>query len=294
MSIVLIRYGFTHCSLRPVRNCAVACGIGLVMIFSHPAAVSAQTSDAQEQSANNGEDFTRPENLLQLRNSYTTSPGAERRVSNDTIRLRADRWVALDPAWLLAFRTDLPLVAKNPITPDNPSGSYLQGIGDADFQAAVVHYFNSRWAAGFGTRFYAPTATNGLGNEAWQVLPLAAVRVTLPEIGAGSYFEPLMRYDRSFAAETGAKEISNLQFAPMLNVRLSDKWFATFFPSPDIRINFGDPIAGQTGRLFLPFDALVGCNITQSIVASLEVGVPIIRDYPVYDFKTEARFNFSY
>jgi hypothetical protein len=32
----------------------------------------------------------------------------------------------------------------------------------------------------------------------------------------------------------------------------------TFYPSNDIRINFGDPISGQTGRLFLPFDAAIG------------------------------------
>jgi hypothetical protein len=59
-------------------------------------------------------------------------------------------------------------------------------------------------------------------------------------------------------------------------------------------VNFGDPVTGQTGRLFLPFDFAVGRELTRNFVASLEVSVPIINDYPVYDFKTEARLNLSY
>jgi hypothetical protein len=46
------------------------------------------------------------------------------------------------------------------------------------------------------------------------------------------------------------KNISNLQFAPTFNIGLPDRWFLTLFPSADIRINYGDPITGQTGRLF--------------------------------------------
>jgi hypothetical protein len=56
-----------------------------------------------------------------------------------------------------------------------------------------------------------------------------------------------------------------------------------------LRINFGDPISGQTGRLFFPFDIAVGRTITDNLMTSLEVSVPIINDYPVYDFKTEMR-----
>ena len=44
------------------------------------------------------------------------------------------------------------------------------------------------------------------------------------------------------------------------NIGLPDRRFLTFYPSPDIRINYGDPITGQTGRLFLPFDVRVGPN----------------------------------
>ena len=72
---------------------------------------------------------------------------------------------------------------------------------------------------------------------------------------------------------------------------LPNHWFFTFYPSDDIRVNYGDPVTGQTGRLFLPFDFMVGRKLTQNLVLSLEVSVPIIKDYPVYDFKTEVRLN---
>ena len=38
------------------------------------------------------------------------------------------------------------------------------------------------------------------------------------------------------------------QIAPTLNVGLPDRWFVTLYPSYDIRINYGDPVPGQTGR----------------------------------------------
>ena len=113
----------------------------------------------------------------------------------------------------------------------------------------------------------------------------------MPEISAGSYFEPLLRYDVSFAGDPSGRNISNLQFAPTLNLGLPDRWFIAFFPSPDIRVNFGDPVAGQTGRLFVPLDARIGRKISDNVTLSLEAAAPIIRDYPVYDFKTELRLN---
>jgi hypothetical protein len=74
----------------------------------------------------------------------------------------------------------------------------------------------------------------------------------------------------SFAGDPLKKNISNLQLAPYLNVGLPENWFVALYPSADIRINFGDPVTGQTGRLFLPFDARVGRNLTDHIALSSE------------------------
>jgi hypothetical protein len=186
------------------------------------------------------------------------------------------------------------LVAKNPITSDNPNGDYVGGVGDTDVQAVIIHNLDPRWTVGFGARLITPTGGDTLGSGKWQIMPAGGFRYALWEISPSSYFEPVIRYDVSFAGDPTKRNISNLQFAPTLNVGLPDRWFLTFYPSPDIRINYGDPITGQTGRLFLPFDVRVGRQFSNNIAVSFEFGVPIIKDYPVYNLKTQVRLNVTY
>lgn len=57
---------------------------------------------------------------------------------------------------------------------------------------------------------------------------------------------------------------------------------------------WGDPITGQTGRLFLPFDFRIGRKLEENAALSFELGVPIIKDYPVYNIKTQVRFNLTF
>jgi hypothetical protein len=278
----------------------------LPVLALQPATASAQDSkpgplsaaqQASSQAENTGDDFDRPLNLFQLLYEYKTVPGSgsERgttsQVTSDIMNLRADHRIDLAPQWALGLRADLPFLAKNPISSENPNGNYLYGVGDADFQAALLHEFDTRWAAGFGARLIAPTGGDVIGSGKWQVMPGFAVRYALPEVSPNTYIEPLVRYDISFAGDPSKKNISNLQFAPTLNLSLPDRWFVTFYPSADIRVNYGDPVTGQTGRLFLPFDFRIGRKLTNDLVLSLEVGVPMIKDYPVYDFKTEVRLN---
>jgi hypothetical protein len=125
-------------------------------------------------------------------------------------------------------------------------------------------------------------------------MPVAGFRYALSEISSGSYFEPFARYDVSFAGDPAKKSISNLQLAPVVNFSLPEGWFFTLYPSSDIRWNFGPPVTGQTGRLFLPFDARIGRKFNKYLSVSLEVGVPIIKQYPVYDFTTQLRVNLNF
>ncbi len=64
--------------------------------------------------------------------------------------------------------------------------------------------------------------------------------------------------------------------------------------SSDIRYNFAAKRPGDSGRWFFPFNFMVGQMVTRSIVASLEMGVPIVNDSQVYDFKLEARIGFFF
>ena len=152
---------------------------------------------------------------------------------------------------------------------------------------------NERWAAGAGLRIVAPTGDPDITSGKWQALPIVGARVMLPEISKGSFFTGLVRYDVSFAGDPSKRNISNLQLAPTLNINLPQHWFVTFYPNPDIRINYGDPVTGQTGRLFLPMDFMFGRDY-QEPTMSLEISVPIIKDYPVYDIKTVARLNLRF
>jgi hypothetical protein len=278
-----------------------ACALVVASTVLRPTSAAAQQVSAPDQAANDGNDLFRPPpNLLQMLSEYKTAPGSGstpgsiREVTTDTLNLRFDHTFDLVPSWLLVLRGDLPLLAKNPITSDNPDGGYLEGIGDADVQTTLIHNLDARWTIGFAVRLIMPTGDDALGSGKWQIMPGAGFRVALPEISASSYLEPIVRYDESVAGDPTTKNISNLQLAPTFNLGLSDGWFVTFFPSADIRINFGDPITGQTGRLFLPFDARVGRKLSENTTLSLEVGVPIIKDYPVYDFKSEVRLNVTF
>ncbi len=238
--------------------------------------------------------------MFQLLEGYRTAPGSgstpgsTRSVTTETLNLRYDHSLDLAPMWILAMRSDLPLRAKNPVTSDNPDGDYLHGVGDADVQAAAIHNLSERLAVGFGARLIAPTGGDTLGSGKWQIMPIVGARYALSEINSSSYFEPIVRYDASFAGDPTRRSISNLQFAPALNLGLPDRWFITFYPSADIRVNLGDPITGQTGRLFLPFDARIGRKLSDNASLSFELGVPIIKDYPVYNIKTQVRLNVTY
>jgi Putative MetA-pathway of phenol degradation len=279
----------------------------LALLADRPAvALAQQTAPAQPPEASSQDQGGGPTgdalnalNLLQLFYSVKTAPGSGpngtiRTVTTDTFKLRGDARIDLGPDWQLALRGDLPYLAKDPVNSSNPDGDFLYGLGDADVQAALVHAFNSRWTAGLGARLIMPTGDASLGSGKWQIMPIAGVRYALSEISSGSYVEPLVRYDASFAGDPAKRTISNLQFAPMVNFALPDRWFVTIYPTPDIRWNFGPPVTGQTGRLFLPIDVRFGRKITENATLSLEIGVPIVKQYPVYDFKTEARLNLTF
>jgi hypothetical protein len=244
-------------------------------------------------------DVLAPKSLLQLYFRVKTAPGSGpngsiRTVTTDTFKLRADTRIDLAPNWQLALRGDLPLLAKNPLNSSNPIADYLYGVGDVDVQAALIHEIDARWKAGFGARLIMPTGDDNLGSGKWQIMPIAGARYAMPDVGYGMYFEPLLRYDASFAGDPSRKSINNLQLAPEVNFSFPDGWFFAFYPEPDIRWNFGPPVTGQTGRLFLPFDGRVGRKLAKTLTVSLEVGVPIVKQYPVYDFKTELRVDMKF
>lgn len=253
-----------------------------------------QSDDDQEEPEYNGQDFTRPQRSLETRLEYRTSSGTTSRTDRGIALERYTSKIKLGTSWKLGFLAQVPFVDKTTKMFDPSSLDNEAGIGDSAFQAALIHTIDPHWAYGFGARLVTPTAEDALGSGKWQIMPGLGVRYSFLEIGPDTYFVPVVRYAMSFAGDPTRRNISEAQIAATLNIGLPDRWFLTFYPSYDIRINFGDPISGQTGRLFFPFDIAVGRNITENLMTSLEVSVPIIKDYPVYNFKAQIRLNVVY
>jgi hypothetical protein len=98
----------------------------------------------------------------------------------------------------------------------------------------------------------------------------------------------------SVGGDRSERNISELQIAPTMSIGLPNRWFVLLYPSFDIRINFGDRISGQVGRLFLPIDAAVGRKLSDNFVMTLEVSVPVVKDFPVYELKAELKVSAAF
>lgn len=253
------------------------------------AATRNQGTSGESTRANNGFDITRPQNAFEMRFSDRTTSSTTSETNSGEMLLRLTSKIRLDSSWRLGVLAEIHLVEDTTTTFEPLSVSHESGVGDAVFQSFIAHDLNERWAIGVGARLTAPTAEDDLGSGKWQIMPGFGVRYALPEWGQDSYFVPVVRYAMSFAGNPAGRRISEPQIAPTLNIDLPGPWFITFYPSNDIRINFGQPKSGQTGRLFLPFDALIGVKLTDSLQLSLEGAVPIVKEYPVYNFKIEGR-----
>ncbi len=254
---------------------------------------ASQDKKAEKEAENNGEDLTSPVNSLELRFRSQQSSGPDSTTDREIFYLRATTRIELDRWWKISLYGEAEGQDKKTVSDKSGSTEDL-GLGNSTFQAVLIRTLSERWAFGFGARVVAPTAQDNLGSGKWQVMPGFGVRYSLPELGADSYFVPAMRYAVSVAGNPSTRDRSEFQIAPTLNIDLPGRWFLTLYPSYDIRINYGDPVSGQTGRLFLPADFAIGLELSNKAVMSLEVSVPIIKDYPVYDFKTQLRFVLKY
>jgi hypothetical protein len=151
------------------RKSRVLLGTWFVALIALQPTIAASQQTVQDQGSSTGQDFFRPpQNLFQLLYGVKTAPGSENTVTTDTLNLRLDHRIDLSSKALLALRSDLPLIAKNPISSSNPEGNYLYGLADADTQAIFIYNFDQRWAAGFGARVIAPTGGDILGSGKWR------------------------------------------------------------------------------------------------------------------------------
>jgi hypothetical protein len=258
-------------------------------------------SDGPDVANGTGDDPTQPLGKIELLDRYTETPGpgveegATKRVETNTpfVRIEVPPF-RFAPQWELNFRVEIPVVWTNAVTPRNPTGATVHGFGNVLTQAWIVHDIDQRWAVALGGQLIAPTSTNGVAMDAWEQVTGFVVRAMLPQISPGSYFAPQVRYGTDFVGNDSGTMLRQLRIAPTLNINLPHDLFFTLYPSPDIRMNYGTPVSHQTGRLFLPLNFMVGWKPTMNTVVSTEFGIPIIKDFPVYNFKVQLRVGYLF
>jgi hypothetical protein len=218
-------------------------------------AARSQDTASESLKENNGFDITRPQSSFEVRGLDQASSNDTSKTNKAQMLLRVESKIPLDVDWRLGVLAQVPLVQKTTTDFEPQTADHEFGLGDTNFQVIVAHAIDERWAFGVGARVSAQTGADSLSSGEWQVMPGLGVRYMLFELGQDSYFVPSMRYAMSIPGNPGARRISEPQIAPTLNIDFPGPFFLTLYPSHDIRINYGAPIAGQTGRLFLLFDA---------------------------------------
>ena len=119
-----------------------------------------------------GDDPTQPLGKIELLDRYTEAPGpgveegTTKRVETNTPFARIEAPFRIAPQWELNFRTDIPVVWTNGVTPENPTGATVSGFGNVLTQAWLVHDFDQRWAVALGGQLIAPSSTNGVATDA--------------------------------------------------------------------------------------------------------------------------------
>lgn len=251
----------------------------------------ARAQEPTDEARNEQDDLTRPVTNLDIRYRYEDQTTASRQQ----LIVRNDWKIDLSGSWKIGLRFDADVTASNAADAGNPAGDYQLGMGRLLAQAYLADILNDRWAYAFGARIRTPAPSGTtFGNGNWDIDPILGARVMLSEITEGSYFEPVLLYAQSFAQSFPGTTTSRLEAGPQLKIDLPADWFVELYPTTDIRWNFGEKANGQTGRLFLPFDAQIGRNIGKSLVTSLEVSVPIVKDYPVYKLKIVTRVAYKF
>jgi hypothetical protein len=239
-----------------------------------------------------GEDPTRPRPEMLLRYEFRNEPGR----APDTVHaflFEGITRVPINERWAGRLRLDMPLVLTNLPSDDDSGDAWRFGSGDLLTEAAAIHYPNERWALAAGAQVLFPTASRDvIGGDSWIVGPGAVARAMLPELSPDSFVAPHLFYAVDTGGDRMREHVSELHVQPQLHWAPTPTVFFELFPAADIVVNL--TAAGSRGRLFFPFNALAGILLTPKIVTSLEIGVPIVKDYPLYDFKLQAAVGYFF
>ena len=279
---------------RNVGTTRLAALAPLLLLFAPPPILAADETTALDKRLEDpvGEDPTRPRPEVLLRYEFRNAPGR----APDTVHaflFEGLTRIPINERWAGRVRLELPLVLTNLPSNHDPGDAWRFGTADLLSEADVIHYLNERWAIAAGAQVLFPTASRDVtGDDTWIVGPSGLVRAMLPEISPDSFVAPHLFYAFDTGGDGVRDHVSELHLQPLLHWAPTPSLFFELFPAADIVVNLTD--ATHRGRLFFPFNALAGILLSPKVVTSLEIGVPIVKDYPLYDFKLQAAVGYFF
>lgn len=232
-----------------------------------------------------GGDITRPSQRFDFRFERESKP--DERTTKLT--LRYDHPVLLSHRWRLNLRMDVPFAWVNHRGEHDEEHADTSGISDVLLHAVLAHYVKENEGLAFGSELIIPTAANeSLGKGKWRLRPMAGYRWSLSQLGEDGFFQLIARYDFSFAGKDSRSKVSELQFAPNVEIDLGHSAYLSFYPSADIRYDL------VRDKLFVPVDIEVGKSFGR-LVMSLEVAKAIVHeDHAPYDWRAEGRIGMRF
>ena len=241
-----------------------------------------------------GEDPTRPRPEMLFRYEFRNAPGR----APDTVHaflLEGLTRIPVNERWAARVRLEMPLVLTNLPSDDDPDETWRFGSGDLLSEVDVIRYLNERWAIAAGAQVLFPTASRDVtGDDSWNS-PSARARCCAPCCPRSAPTASWRRTWSTPSTPAGRRPRSrraSCHLQPLLHWAPTSTLFFELFPAADIVVNLTD--AAHRGRLFFPFNALAGILLTPKVVTSLEIGVPIVKDYPLYDFKLQAAVGYFF
>ncbi len=193
--------------------------------------------------------------------------------------------------WRFTGRVDVPFLDTNKKDNGNPNGDWEFHVGDSltEFYATsppVVPHLT----LGGSLRLVWPTGGQPpFGAEQYQWAPSLSLNYRVPDLGYGMTLHPLARYFMSYhAASAGAAKIRKLDLYPTVTFDLPDRWFIVLYPENPIEYN------EITGQWFVPFEAMVGKDLSERLHLSFGGAVKLGGNDPQYQSLLEARVEWRF
>jgi hypothetical protein len=241
-----------------------------------------------------GNDFTRPEMSASSRvefrksSSATSTTDRERKIFqyNSKIKLSDDR--------ALGMLIQIPLDEKTTTAFDQPEVENAAGLSDAILQAALIQTVRNRWAYGLGRVSSPRPPTDMVGTNRWQIMPAAGLRYSFLEINPDVCFVPVVRYESVSAVIQTLARFASLKWR-----RRSTLAYPTIGSRRIIRAMISGLISGRRypAKAVGSFCLLTRRSERKSptiLSCRSRAACQIVRDYPVYNFKTELKGTWQF